>query len=158
MGSALTLLGGCALFQKPRQRAGPITHIEVHKRARRLHAYSGNRRVHDFKIGLGFNPIGHKVKEGDGRTPVGRYYVDRKNPQSLFNLSLGLNYPDRADKQLAAARGVDPGGDIFIHGQPNRAKVAKTGDWTEGCIAVSDREMEILFATVDIGTPVHINH
>ncbi len=122
-----------------------------------MYAYSGDRKIGSYNVSLGFAPVGHKLQRGDGKTPVGRYVIDRKNSRSRFYLSLGLSYPNARDMRLAKARGVDPGGDIFIHGQPNGSKVKRRrGDWTEGCIAVADHEMRTLFRTVDIGTPINI--
>lgn len=139
--------------------AGKITRLEVHKGARRLDAFSSNRKIRSFDVNLGFSPLGHKFQEFDGKTPVGRYVINRKNPNSQFFLSLGLSYPNVTDIRLAEARGVDPGGDIFIHGQPNNAKGRRrAGDWTEGCIAVTNEEMAVLFRAVEVGTPVYIYH
>ena len=156
--AAAALTAGCDPFAQPDRNAGLVTRIEVHKGDRRLYAFSGERKIKDYRVRLGFSPVGHKLREGDGRTPVGKYVVDRKNPQSLFHLSLGLSYPNRNDIRLAEARGVKPGGDIFIHGQPNKAKKPLNYDWTEGCIAVTNSEMRSLYRIVDIGTPVHIYH
>ena len=133
-----------------------VTSIVIDKSARNMDLYNGDRRLRRFKIGLGFQPRGHKTTQGDGRTPEGTYFIDRKNPASQFYLSLGISYPNSEDRRLAAERGVDPGGDIFIHGQPTNSRQAKTGDWTAGCIAVSNREMSTIYALVEIGTPVHI--
>ena len=148
------LLTGC--LKNMSQKSDHITRLEVYKSVRRLDAFSGNRKLRSFNVGLGFAPIGHKLQRGDGKTPLGRYIIDRKNPRSQFYLSLGISYPNTQDIQMAKARGVDPGGDIFIHGQPNNAKTPLHGDWTEGCIAVSNKEMDILYRAVPVGTPVHI--
>ena len=104
---------------------------------------------------MGFAPRGHKFKEGDGRTPEGRYIIDRRNPNSSFHLSLGINYPRPQDVARARAAGVDPGGEIFIHGQ-RRPWDPKGPDWTAGCIAVTNKEMERIYAMVRNGTPVYI--
>ena len=133
-----------------------VTSIVIDKSARNMDLYNGDRRLRRFKIDLGFQPEGHKTTQGDGRTPEGTYFIDRKNPASQFYLSLGISYPNSEDRRLADERGVDPGGDIFIHGQPSDSRQVKTGDWTAGCIAVSNREMSTIYALVEIGTPVHI--
>lgn len=133
-----------------------VTSIVIDKSARSMDLYNGDRRLRRYKIDLGFQPEGHKTANGDGRTPEGTYFIDRKNPASQFYLSLGISYPNSEDRRRAAENGVDPGGDIFIHGQPTNSRQAKTGDWTAGCIAVSNREMSTIYALVDIGTPVHI--
>lgn len=108
-----------------------------------------------YDIGLGFAPVGHKQFEGDGKTPEGTYLIDRRNPNSEFHLSLGINYPGDPDRRSAREAGLNPGGDIFIHGRPK--KYRKGGrDWTAGCIAVTDREMEDIYAMVRDFTPITI--
>lgn len=134
----------------------PVTRIEIDKSARSMELFHGERRLRRYRVSLGFDPEGHKVREGDGRTPEGTYFVNRRNPDSQFYLSLGISYPNENDVRKAAELGVDPGGDIFIHGQPKSAARRKTGDWTAGCIAVSNREMRAIYEMVDVGTPVHI--
>ena len=116
-----------------------------------------NRMAHSvYNIDLGFAPRGHKEQFGDGRTPEGVYYVDRKNPKSSFHLSLGINYPNEQDVARAKEMGVDPGGDIFIHGQPNGKYDPNDPDWTAGCIAVRNREIEEVYWMVPVGTPINI--
>ena len=109
-------------------------------------------RAFDFE--LGFAPVGDKYVEGDGKTPEGLYYIDRRNPNSMFHLSLGISYPNARDRAEAAALGEPPGGDIFIHGTPSMFR--SQDDWTWGCIAVTNREMEDIFAMVRTGTPILI--
>ncbi len=146
-------ISGCSTS---RQQAGmEVTRIVVLKEERRMMLLRHNRIVSSHKIDLGFAPVGHKRMEGDGRTPEGRYFVDRRNPNSRFHLSLGLSYPNARDTATARAVGKSPGGDIFIHGKGDPGKRRNT-DWTEGCIAVSNREMERIYAWVPIGTPVDI--
>jgi murein L,D-transpeptidase YafK len=138
---------------------GQIDLIVIEKGARTLTALQQGKVVLQLDVALGFAPEGDKVQEGDGKTPEGRFTVDRRNPQSAFHLSLGLDYPRPQDIARAKSQGVDPGSDIFIHGQPNRVGnlVTLPGDWTAGCIAVSNAEMETLWAMTPIGTPVQIN-
>ncbi|MDP5218168.1 L,D-transpeptidase family protein [Ruegeria sp. 2205SS24-7] len=134
-----------------------VDHILIEKSARRLSATSDGNVVFEAEIALGFEPGGDKQMEGDGKTPEGHFTIDRRNPQSAFHLSLGLDYPRPEDIARAKAQGVDPGGDIFIHGQPNGLSILTLpGDWTAGCIAVSNAEMETLWRLVPIGTPVEI--
>ena len=114
---------------------------------------NGNTVIKKYKIKLGFAPIGHKQFQGDGKTPEGQYYIDRKNPNSRYYLSVGISYPNAAD--LAAANGEDPGGDIFIHGTPRLFRFMFK-DWTWGCIAVSNRDIKEIYAMVDIGTTIRI--
>lgn len=116
---------------------------------------SGESVVRSYRIALGRDPLGHKQEEGDGRTPEGRYTIDRRNPKSKFHLSLHISYPNRADHARAAAAGVSPGGDIMIHGL--KPGVSHPEDWTAGCIAVTNAEMEEVWDLVADGTPVEIN-
>ena len=157
---ACLALASCARDTGKRtvQQVGPITHIEIHKSERRMILYSGNSAVRSFDIGLGFAPVGHKLERGDGKTPVGTYFIDRQNPNSLFHLSLGISYPNEEDRRMAKLRGVDPGDNIFIHGEPNSFRRRPVRDWTDGCIAVSNREMAYIYRTVKVGTKVHIYH
>jgi murein L,D-transpeptidase YafK len=104
---------------------------------------------------LGFSPAGHKTQQGDGRTPEGDYLLDWRNPNSRFHLSLHVSYPNSEDKAQAAARGVSPGGDIFIHGTP-AIYAALGGNWTLGCIAVSNGDMDVIWKAVPDGTPISI--
>lgn len=135
---------------------GPeVTQIHIAKDQRRMHLISGTDVVASYDVGLGFNPDGHKAQSGDGRTPEGLYVIDRRNPQSEYHLSLGISYPNAADRAAAKAAGVDPGGDIFIHGTARNR--GRGRDWTAGCIAVTDAEMEQIFAMVRTGTPIYIS-
>lgn len=146
-------LAGCARdISAGRAAEGVI----VNKSGRWMDLVAGNKRLRRYRVDLGFTPEGHKRREGDGRTPEGLYFIDRKNPRSDFHLSLGINYPNSADIARAEAAGVDPGGDIFIHGGP-RPRIDRTGaDWTAGCIAVSNRQIEEIYGLVRLGTPVLI--
>ena len=120
-----------------------------------MYLFSGEKVLRRYRIGLGFSPKGDKKFEGDGKTPEGKYYIDRKNPNSQYYLSLGISYPNESDKKEAAKLGKLPGGDIFIHGQPNKPRLL-TKDWTLGCIAVTNEQVEYMFAHVKLGTPVRI--
>ena len=135
---------------------GPeVTRILVFKEARKMYLMHGDRALKAYDVGLGFAPLGHKVREGDGRTPEGEYMIDRRNPNSEFHLSLGISYPNTADRDYAARNGFSPGGDIFIHGRPSKYKDAGI-DWTAGCIAVTNREMQEIYAMVKNDTPITI--
>ena len=135
--------------------SGPeVTRIEVHKSTRRMILLHHDQVLRGYDVDLGFAPDGHKTQEGDGRTPEGRYYIDRRNPNSAFYLSIGISYPNTADRAQAVTRGVDPGGDIFIHGTPRAFRRAR--DWTAGCIAVTDREMREIYAMVPMRTVIDI--
>lgn len=137
---------------------GQIDRILIEKAARRLTVFRGGVALRTYPVALGFAPEGHKLRQGDGRTPEGTFRIDRRNAQSKFHLSLGINYPQKDDHVRASAGGYDPGGDIFIHGQPNAffGKATLRHDWTAGCIAVSDVEIEELWRVTPIGTTVEI--
>lgn len=149
--TALAGLSGCGLW---RPGDGPeVTEVRVFKSARRMELWGDGKRLHAFPVALGQNPVGHKQQRGDSRTPEGTYRIDRRNPNSAFHLSLGIDYPNAQDRARAAAAGVDPGGDIFIHGE---GRHTRRGDWTDGCIAVTNAEMDLVYASVRTGTPVVI--
>ncbi|WP_137701013.1 L,D-transpeptidase family protein [Marimonas lutisalis] len=150
----LAIVAGCSKFQTYN---GPeVTQVLVYKDARVMQLMHHDAVLKSYNIGLGFAPRGHKQIEGDGRTPEGTYLIDRRNPNSEFHLSVGINYPNREDQARASSMGKSPGGDIFIHGRP--WKYRKGGqDWTAGCIAVTNREIEEIYAMVRDGTPITIN-
>lgn len=154
-GAAMAFLSACA--SKFRSYNGPaVTRVVVNKGERRMYLLHNQTLLKAYKIDLGFAPAGHKLVKGDGRTPEGSYIIDRRNPKSAFHLSLGINYPNEADVARARALNVDPGGDIFIHGGP-RKQDRNGPDWTWGCISVSNREMEDVYAMVRDGTQVDIH-
>jgi len=132
----------------------PVTRLVVYKTRRRLYLLHEAQVLRAFDFELGFAPEGHKQVEGDGRTPEGAYLIDRKNPNSSFHLSVGISYPNAADRAKALALGQSPGGDIFIHGTPGLNRGDE--DWTAGCIAVTNREIEDIYAMVEVGTPIMI--
>ena len=135
-----------------------IDRILIEKSARRLTVFRDGKAVRSYEIALGFAPDGDKVQQGDGKTPEGTFTINRRNPKSSYHLSLGIDYPQADDRKRAAAAGFDPGGEIFIHGQPNGfGKLATIPtDWTAGCIAVSDKEIEELWRVAGNGTTVEI--
>jgi murein L,D-transpeptidase YafK len=134
--------------------------VVVEKAARKLHLISNGEAIRTFNIALGIRPEGTKQHEGDFRTPEGRYLLDRRNPDSEFFLSIRISYPNREDVQAARSNGVDPGGSIMIHGQPNmptRSEVFyRTQDWTNGCIAVSNSDMIDIWLMTTNNTPIEI--
>ena len=147
-------LSGCA--SKFRDYSGPeVTRVIVHKDSRRLYLLHHETVLKAYRIDLGFAPSGDKKVSGDGRTPEGDYTIDRRNPESEFHLSLGINYPNEADIEEARALGKEPGGDIFIHGWGRGIRFPRP-DWTWGCIAVTDDEIEEIYAMVRDGTPISI--
>lgn len=152
------------LFSPPAraQVAGPepdVARVRVEKAARRLTLLDADGRPLRVFTGLqlGPHPVGPKHFEGDGRTPEGHYTIDRGNPRSAYHLSLHISYPDAADRAYAATAGRAPGGEIFLHGQPNAfGPVRAPGDWTEGCIALTNSEIEEIWQRVGDGTPIDI--
>ena len=153
---AAALLAGCGERSRFLTYDGPeVTRIMVWKDERRMALYHHDQVLKEVPIQLGFNPVGHKQRRGDGRTPEGEYIIDRRNPNSAFHLSLGISYPEVHDWMAAEEAGDDPGGDIFIHGRGRNHRWSR-GDWTAGCIAVSDRQMERIYAMVRTGTPITI--
>lgn len=150
LGSVLT---GCA--SKFKTYRGPqVTRIQVFKNARVMQLLHHDKQLAAYRFELGFAPVGHKQFEGDGKTPTGAYRIDRKNPNSRFHLSLGISYPNSDDIARARAMGKSPGGDIFIHGTPSN--FLGQDDWTWGCLAVTNEEMEDLYAMVEVGTPIFL--
>lgn len=133
--------------------------VLVEKAARRLTLFddAGNPMRVYTGIQLGRAPVGAKRFEGDRRTPEGRYVIDYGNPESAYHLSLHITYPDSNDVKLARTQGRSPGGLIFIHGQPNGyGNTRLAGDWTDGCIALSNEEIEEIWGIVADGTPIEI--
>lgn len=141
-------------------QSGTADLVVVEKAARRLTLYRAGEEISSYRIALGFDPIGDKERQGDGRTPEGRYVIDHKNPHSRFHLSLRVSYPSSSDRQEAASKGLDPGGDIFIHGLPDSwgwaSPFHSMRDWTLGCIAVTNEEIEEIWQLVPVGTPIEI--
>lgn len=152
-GTAALGLAGCSA-SLPTYRGPNVTRIQVFKERREMQLLHKTSLLKAYNFDLGFAPVGHKTQEGDGRTPEGGYRIDRRNPNSRFHLSLGISYPDVNDIAYAKAKGIDPGGDIFIHGTPSRW--AGIPDWTWGCIAVQNEEMDEIYAMVDTGTLIYI--
>jgi len=161
---AASVLALAAVMGLPAEAAplapAEVALVHVEKNARRLTLLDpAGRRLRTFTgIQLGPAPAGPKRFAGDGRTPEGRYTIDYGNEGSAYWLSLHISYPNAADRAYAAARGVSPGGAIFLHGQPNSLHYGRIeGDWTAGCIALSNEEIEQLWAVVPDGTPIQID-
>ena len=157
-------LGGLALSGAKAARAAPgvikADGILVLKAARTLHLLQHRASVATYPIALGAHPIGPKRRAGDSRTPEGHYRIDGRNPDSPYHLALHISYPNAADAARARAARRDPGGNICLHGLPDGYEAldpaAWNVDWTRGCIAVSDRAIEEIWARVDDGTPIEI--
>jgi murein L,D-transpeptidase YafK len=134
--------------------------IVIEKAKRKMVLLSHGKVLRVYQVALGRNPVGPKTQRGDMRTPEGQYAIDARNAASLFHRSLHVSYPNTADRAKAKKLGVDPGGDIMIHGLPNgQGQIGKAhlqSDWTWGCIAVTDEEIEEIWRLVPNGTPVEI--
>ena len=149
-------IAGCSK-SKFRTYSGPeVTRVIVAKEDRRLWLMHNDEVLKSYPMELGFAPSGHKQFEGDGKTPEGTYYIDRRNPNRSFHLSLGITYPNAQDRAFAKKAGKSPGGDIFIHGRPNGQPKKDDPDWTWGCNSVKNRKMEWIYAMVDTGTLITI--
>jgi len=137
-----------------------VDRIVVDKSDRQLELFAGNALVRQYRVALGREPIGPKLQEGDNRTPEGRYLIDRRNPDSAFHRSLHISYPNADDQLRAKALSVEPGGDIMIHGIRNGlgwlGRLHRLRDWTRGCIAVTNAEIEEIWHLVPDGTPIDI--
>lgn len=155
-------LAGCSQAEsKFKTYNGPlVTSIVVNKGARKMYLLNNEDILREYEVDLGFAPEGAKRIEGDGKTPEGTYLIDRRNPNSSFHLSVGISYPNTADVALARSIGKKPGGEIFIHGEPNnpkdRKRAARVRDWTAGCIAVKNHEIEEVYAMVQTGTLISL--
>lgn len=137
---------------------GMVDRIVVEKAARRLTLWQDGKVVRSYPVALGFAPEGDKQQQGDGKTPEGSFRIDRRNDQSKFHLSLGLDYPQAEDRRRAKAGGYDPGGEIMLHGQPNTMPVGMIakGDWTAGCIALTNAQIDEIWRVTQVGTVVEV--
>lgn len=134
--------------------------LVVTKSARRMDVYSHGSVLRSYVIALGHDPVGPKRREGDHRTPEGRYLIDWHNPYSAYHRSLHVSYPSSADSARASMAGASPGGEVMIHGTRDSSawlgRLHLVPDWTDGCIAVSDAEIDELYRIVPDGTPIVI--
>jgi|SRR5579872_2024930 len=134
--------------------------VLVLKQERTLRLMSAGKVIKTYKIALGGNPLGPKTRQGDHKTPEGTYILDSRNLHSQFYKSIHISYPNAQDRAAARKQGVSPGGDVFIHGLPNGygwiGKEHRMKDWTDGCIAVTDQEMDEIWRAVPNGTPIEI--
>ena len=141
-------------------QAPAIDHIIVLKSEHIMRMYSHDKLVTEYHVALGLNPIGPKRRKGDDKTPEGSYTIDLKNPHSQFHLSLGISYPNAQDRERARRQGVNPGGSIMIHGLPREFAYLgahhRENDWTWGCIAVMNPEIEEIWSLVQVGTKIEI--
>lgn len=132
--------------------------VVVRKADRRLDLYQSGRLLKSYAVSLGRQPSGHKERQGDGRTPEGEYRLDYRNAGSSFHKSIHISYPNVTDRTAAKSRGVDPGGLVMIHGIKNGlgwlGRLHLSIDWTDGCVAVTDREMDELWRAIPDGAKI----
>ena len=153
------LLVACALaWAKPPEQADKIL---VLKSQRKLQLLKAGKVIREYHISLGLQPVGKKVQQGDYKTPEGNYVIDGRNRYSQYHRSLHISYPNADDRATAAKFHVNPGGDVMIHGLPNgyQPKLARgtpMTDWTWGCIALTDDEVDEIWDLVPNGTPIEI--
>ncbi|HJX83210.1 MAG TPA: L,D-transpeptidase family protein [Candidatus Angelobacter sp.] len=137
-----------------------VDHIIVLKSEHVMRLYTHDKLVKEYHVALGLNPVGPKRRKGDNRTPEGSYTIDLKNQHSQFHLSMRVSYPNAPDRERARRQGVDPGGSIMIHGLPREfawlGARHRDNDWTWGCIAVTNPEIEALWSLVQVGTKIEI--
>jgi murein L,D-transpeptidase YafK len=135
-------------------------HVVVLKRERTLELFSQGKVIKTFKVALGGDPVGPKTRQGDHKTPEGVYVLDFRNAHSQFYKSIHISYPNDRDRALARKNGVSTGGNVFVHGLPNGfgaiGAAHRLEDWTDGCIAVTNEEMDQIWKAVPDGTPVEI--
>jgi murein L,D-transpeptidase YafK len=151
------------LFCAAQDTAKPETRVDrvlVLKKERTMQLLSHGRVVHSYKVALGGDPIGRKTRQGDHKTPEGIYVLDSRNAHSRFYKSIHISYPSPQDRAAAHQKGISPGGDVFIHGLPNGYGWVRAShrlkDWTDGCIAVSNDEMDEIWIAVANSTPIEI--
>jgi murein L,D-transpeptidase YafK len=139
----------------------PADRVEVFKAEHRLVLFKDGKPLKTYRVAIGAEPTGPKRQQGDHRTPEGRYVIDFHKRDSAFHLALHISYPNDDDRRQAARRGISPGGAIMIHGLPNGVPgfdlIHRLRDWTDGCIAVTDSEIEEIADAVPDGTPVVIH-
>jgi murein L,D-transpeptidase YafK len=137
-----------------------VNQVIVVKGQRTLSLVSGGKVLHSYRVALGGTPVGAKQQQGDHKTPEGHYILDRRNPHSRFYKSIHISYPNEHEQQRASERGVSAGGDIMIHGLPSGfgwlGATHRERDWTDGCIAVTNAEMDQIWELVPDGTPIEI--
>ena len=139
---------------------GEIDLVLVDKSEKKIYLLSEGKQLKEYDVVFGENPKGHKQQEGDERTPEGRYILDYKKADSSFYKAIHISYPNEEDKARARKIGVDPGGLIMIHGQKNGfgwlSWLMQWFNWTDGCIAVTNAEMDEIWQLVEVGTPIEI--
>jgi murein L,D-transpeptidase YafK len=162
LAATLLALGGCATRPPEPPRQVSADQVVVKKSEHKMQLLKAGHVVREYRINLGDNPYGHKQRQGDERTPEGEYLLDWRNPRSLYYKSIHVSYPNAEDRAAAQARGFDPGGMVMIHGRPSYIDSPRilaeydNRDWTNGCIAVKNAEMDEIWMAVRDGTPIRI--
>ncbi len=156
-------LAGCSTTKDTSSpKLAAADEVVVDKSDRKLRLIKDGKVMREYRVALGKDPIGHKFREGDQRTPEGKYVLNWRNPRSQFYKSIHVSYPNIDDRLRAQEAGYNPGGMIMIHGRPNYIKSPAVQaeydriDWTNGCIAVKNHEMDEIWQAVKDGTPIHI--
>ena len=157
-GTALVIMASAARHVSAEST---VDKVIINKAKRELLLMRGGKAIKSYAVALGRNPVGPKTRQGDGKTPEGPYSISGRNAASAFHRALRISYPNSADRARAKTLGAAPGGDIMIHGLPNGqghiGKAHRLTDWTEGCIAVTNAEIEEIWGMVADGTKVEIN-
>jgi murein L,D-transpeptidase YafK len=157
---AVLLIGMLAGDLNLSEKAPKVDAVVVLKSERTLNLLAHGQVIRSYKVALGGTPVGAKEQQGDHKTPEGHYVLDRRNPKSKFYKSIHVSYPNEHDRRNADKKGVSAGGDIMIHGLPNGTGAVGAAhrlvDWTDGCIAVTDSEMDEIWKLVADGTPIEI--
>ena len=158
--TGLILLLGVMGPVEPADKPLHADKVVVLKRERTLQLLSQGKVIKTYKVALGGDPVGPKTRQGDHKTPEGLYVLDSRNAHSQFYKSLHISYPSVGDRAAAKQSGVSAGGDVFVHGLPNGYGWIGAGhrakDWTDGCVAVTDEEIDEIWLAVANGTPIEI--
>jgi murein L,D-transpeptidase YafK len=156
-----TFLLTSLLLALAEKQGNGVDRVVVHKGERKLVLLSRGKELRSYRIALGGEPNGPKLRQGDHRTPEGLYIFDSRNAKSHFYRAFHISYPNSRDIEAARKLGVNPGGDIMLHGLPKEyafvGKAHTLHDWTDGCIAVSNEEMDEIWKLVGVGTPIEID-
>jgi murein L,D-transpeptidase YafK len=156
--AGILLFTSCLLFAQ--KTTVVVDRLVVYKSERKLVLLTQGKEIRTYKVALGSEPVGPKTRHGDHRTPEGVYTLDSRNPNSHFYKAFHISYPNPKDIASAKKLGVSPGGDIMLHGLPKEyawvGKAHTLHDWTDGCVAVTNEEMDELWKLVPVGTPIEI--
>jgi murein L,D-transpeptidase YafK len=151
---------GAAVFAQTTDKALRADRVVVLKKERSLQLLRQGNVIKTYKVALGADPVGPKQRQGDHKTPEGLYLLDSRNPHSQFYKSIHISYPSMRERAAARQKGVSPGGDLFVHGLPKGygwvGSAHRVKDWTDGCIAVTNQEMDEIWVAVMDGTPIEI--